>query len=178
MKVRTNYCSCYKDNSIERGAKILRTEQCVKQGTWWELFSTDHLSQEPPRRTTRGRDRDRHMNAVFFCLLSFYFLASDTDVYRLKFLQFLRPISSVSSPLAQSIIYYMFADSLLENRRGERKRERERERERERKKERKKIVHNRKWKFKKIKSMAYSSQESHTGQLDFCNWLPWKWKLL
>ena len=23
----------------------------------------------------------------------------------------------------------------------------------------------------KIKSVAYSSQESHTGQLDFCNWL-------
>ena len=26
-------------------------------------------------------------------------------------------------------------------------------------------------KFKKIKSVAYSSQGSHTGQLDFCNWL-------
>ena len=25
--------------------------------------------------------------------------------------------------------------------------------------------------FKKIKSVAYSSQGSHTGQLDFCNWL-------
>ena len=26
-------------------------------------------------------------------------------------------------------------------------------------------------KNKKIKSVAYSSQGSHTGQLDFCNWL-------
>ena len=26
-------------------------------------------------------------------------------------------------------------------------------------------------KIKKIKSVAYSSQRSHTGQLDFCNWL-------
>ena len=25
--------------------------------------------------------------------------------------------------------------------------------------------------IKKIKSVAYSSQGSHTGQLDFCNWL-------
>ena len=25
--------------------------------------------------------------------------------------------------------------------------------------------------LKKIKSVAYSSQGSHTGQLDFCNWL-------
>jgi len=26
-------------------------------------------------------------------------------------------------------------------------------------------------KIKKIKSLAFSSQGSHTGQLDFCNWL-------
>ena len=26
-------------------------------------------------------------------------------------------------------------------------------------------------KLKKIKSVAYSSQGSHTSQLDFCNWL-------
>ena len=27
------------------------------------------------------------------------------------------------------------------------------------------------WKIKKNKSVLYSSQGSHTGQLDFCNWL-------
>ena len=30
-------------------------------------------------------------------------------------------------------------------------------------------------KIKRIKSVAYRSQESHTGQLDFCNWLEAWW---